>query len=69
MSATTATTSPALELDSQRLQDMAEAIAATPERKWTLISPDARIWVGDQRTIARVLLQNIDVTTLFKDAP
>ena len=64
---TTATTGPALELDSQRLQDMVEAIAAAPKPRWTLIGPDGRIWVGDQRTVARVLFQNIDVTTLFKE--
>jgi len=36
---------------------------------WTLIAPDGRMWSGDQKQVARVLLQNIDVTQLFKDAP
>lgn len=67
MSAFTATTGPALELDSQCLQDMVEAMAAAGKPTWTLISPCGRVWVDDQRGIARVLFQNIDVTTLFKD--
>ena len=69
MSAFTATTGPALELDSQRLQEMVEAMAAAGKPTWTLISPCGRVWVDDQRAIARVLFQNIDVTTLFKDHP
>lgn len=67
MSTTTATTGPALELDSQRLQDMVEAIAAAGRPTWTLISPFGRVWIDDQQGIARVILQNIDVGTIFKD--
>ena len=66
---TTATTGPALELDSRHLQNMVDAIAAAGKPTWTLISPCGRVWVDDQRGIARVILQNIDVTTLFKDTP
>ena len=37
--------------------------------QWTLVAPDGRLFQGTQQEVARVLLQNIDVTQLFKDTP
>lgn len=45
-----------------------EAVMASSSKpEWFLIAPDGRVWQGDQRTVARVLLQNIDVAELFTE--
>jgi hypothetical protein len=46
---------------------MEAAMQAVKPPQWVLIGPDGRVWQGTQRDVARALLQNIDVTTLFKD--
>lgn len=66
MSTATATTGPTVELDPPQLQNMLKAIEAAGKPTWTLISPAGRVWIDDQQGIARVILQNIDVTTFFK---
>jgi len=40
-----------------------------PQLDWVLITPDGRMFKGTQRDVARVLFQNLDVTSLFKDQP
>ena len=42
-------------------------LAAPPE--WMLIAPDGRVFKGDQRTVARALLQNLDIDSLFAATP
>lgn len=46
-----------------------EAAMKTIPLEWTLIAPDGRLWQGSQRDVARVLLQNLDIASLFTDAP
>lgn len=41
----------------------------SPNSDWVLISPSGSMWTGSQQEIGRVLLQNIDITHLFKDTP
>lgn len=66
--ATTARTSPAPAASLHMIEAMRAELGKQPT-EWMLFSPDGRMWTGDQRAMARVLFQNIDVTTLFKDQP
>lgn len=66
--ATTARTSPDQAATLRMLEAMRAQFGKQPT-EWMLVSPDGRMWKGDQRAMARVLFQNIDVTTLFKDSP
>lgn len=50
-----------------RIKAVMEVNPTCPD--WTLIAPDGRVWSGDQKQLARVLLQNIDMAKLFKDTP
>lgn len=44
-------------------------LESLPQPEWLLIAPDGRVFKGDQRTVARALLQNIDITSLFGTTP
>ncbi|HET8687639.1 MAG TPA: hypothetical protein VFM18_13390 [Methanosarcina sp.] len=33
--------------------------------QWMLVGPDGKVYTGDQKAVARVLLQNLDITSLF----
>ena len=69
MSATTASTgqSVPVSLEAMRRVMIELQLAAPPE--WMLIAPDGRVFKGDQRTVARALLMNIDVASLFGATP
>lgn len=67
MSATTATTvsiTKPMSFD-EMVKTMEEAKAMFMPPEWVLITPDGRVFKGDQREVARALLLNIDVTSLF----
>lgn len=50
------------------LRTMREIELLTPP-EWILIAPDGRVFKGDQQTVARVIFQNIDIASLFKENP
>lgn len=52
--------------DAKRVIGSIEAAMKALPLEWTLIAPDGRLWQGSQQQVARVLLQNIDVASLFK---
>ena len=47
------------------VQAMREIELFTPP-EWVLITPDGRVFKGDQRTVARVIFQNLDIARLFE---
>lgn len=51
------------------LKEMVKALEEAKPPEWMLIAPDGRVFKGDQRTVARALLLNIDVTSLFGAHP
>lgn len=66
MSSTTATAniSNPVSLD-ELVKAMEEAKAMFKPPEWVLIAPDGRVFKGDQRTVAIVLFQNLDIASLF----
>lgn len=50
----------------EMVKAMEEARAMFKPPEWVLITPDGRMFKGAQREVARALLQNLDITSLFK---
>lgn len=65
MSASTAATGQSVPVSIEAMKQVMREIELLPTPEWVLITPDGRVFKGDQRTVARALLQNIDVTSLF----
>lgn len=42
-----------------------EAVMLTPKAQWILMSPDGRVWQGDQQEVARALLLHLDISARF----
>ena len=65
MSATTAATGQSAPVSLEAMEQAMREIELLPTPEWVLIAPDGRVFKGDQREVARALLQNIDITSLF----
>lgn len=65
MSATSATTRQSAPVSLEAMAQAMREIELLQMPEWVLITPDGRVFKGAQREVARALLQNIDVTSLF----
>lgn len=65
MSSTTASTGQSVPVSLEAMRRVMIELELSPPPEWMLITPDGRVFKGDQRVVARALLQNIDVASLF----